>query len=58
MKNADIQLTEKIRDELLIPKVYRSAENLHNIISLKIYNLEYINNKIFKNLLNLIDENN
>ena len=33
-------------------------ENLHNIISLKIYNLEYINNKIFKNLLNLIDENN
>jgi len=34
-KNANIQLTERIRDELLIPKVYGSPEKLYNIINNK-----------------------
>jgi len=33
MENVDLKLTEKIRDKLLIPKVYGSAEKLHKIIN-------------------------
>jgi len=35
MDGVDVKLTEKIRDKLLIPKVYGSAENLYKVINNK-----------------------
>jgi len=60
MKNANITLTEKIRDELLIPKVYKSPEKLYDIINNKDiskYGATFLSDMITVGCAGLIDNN-
>ena len=60
MKNANIRLTEKIRDELLIPKVYGSPKKLYDIINNKEiskYGATFLSDMITVGCAGLIDNN-
>ena len=60
MENANIRLTKKIRDELLIPKVYGSPEKLYEIINnrdISKYGATFLSDMITVGCAGLIENN-